>query len=331
MNSYCLYIDKSVDPYFNLAAEEYLFVSSKKPIVRLWRNNQSVIVGRNQNTIAEINSSYVERYNIPVVRRLSGGGAVFHDLGNINFTFIDNGLSADTTTLFRTFTDPICRALRSLGLQVELTGRNDLTIDGKKISGNAIYLQNGRRLLHGTLLFSASESAICGALNSSPKKYEGKGITSHRARITNISDHLDPSLAFSVDSFMEYLCEKIVEYSPNCSMSEFTHTDIEAIDRLKLSKYTTYEWNYGKSPNYTYSNKIKLPTALVELYLYVEKGIITQCRIMGDYFFVAPINELENSLIGVPHDRKQIAAILQSLPIDKYLCGVEAQELSAMF
>jgi lipoate-protein ligase A len=182
-----IYNDKT-NPYFNLAMEEYLLKNFNEDLFILWRNESSVIVGKNQNTLSEINLEYIKENNIPVVRRQSGGGAVFHDLGNINFTFIanDNNSFSD----FKRFTQPIIDLLKTLDINAEFSGRNDLLIDGKKFSGNAQYNYKNKVMHHGTLLFSSQIGDLSNALKVKPIKFEGKGIKSVKSRVTNISEHL---------------------------------------------------------------------------------------------------------------------------------------------
>ena len=203
-------VDSTTDPYWNLAAEEYLLTSLSEPVFRLWRNAPSVIVGRYQNAAAEINSEYVRTRGIPVVRRLTGGGAVFHDLGNVNYTFIDRKVEGeDTAAMFRRFTAPVISALRSLGVEASLEGRNDLVISGRKFSGNAVCVHGGRVLQHGTLLFSASVADLSGALNTRPEKFIGKSVQSNRSRVTNISEHLPARhRSMSVEEFITYLQDR---------------------------------------------------------------------------------------------------------------------------
>jgi len=281
------FIDEKNDPYFNLAEEEYLLTNFNEGIFRLWRNSPSIIVGRNQNTLAEINRSYVEKHDIPVVRRLSGGGAVFHDLGNVNFTFIqnycndgssstDSAQMAKTSEMFRKFTEPIILALKNLGINAYLEGRNDLLIDGKKFSGNAICVQNGRILQHGTLLFSASITNLSDALISHPEKFVGKKVSSNISRVTNISSHLSKEM--TVEEFIIYLKDFIHE-KLNLRIAELSKTDIDNINQLRKEKYHTYEWNYGKSPKYEYLTKFKLTGGSVEVNINVDNGLISACKI----------------------------------------------------
>lgn len=323
---YCI-IDKTTDPYWNLAAEEYLLKYIDEPVFRLWRNDKSVIVGKNQNTIAEIDYDFVTRNNIPVVRRLTGGGAVFHDLGNINFTFIDEKRDGeDTGSMFRRFTAPIISALNSLGVKAYLEGRNDLLIDGKKFSGNAICIHKNRVLQHGTLLFSSSMGDLSGALRSRPEKFIGKSVQSNRSRVTNISDHLSEEM--DVLGFLEYLRGYIgKELTPY----NYTEEDNNTIATLRDKKYSTIEWNFGKSPKYSFSKVSKFPSGLLEAYFNVENGVISHLEIKGDYFFKAPTEEFCLLLQGTPHTKEKITDCLSKIAVDDYFSGISLEELSSLF
>ena len=325
------FIDKTTDPYINLATEEYLLAHFSEPVFRLWRNSPSIIVGRYQNTSAEINGDFVSKNNIPVVRRLSGGGAVFHDLGNINFTFIDKKIDGeDTHSMFVRFTSPIIEALRNIGVEAYLEGRNDLLIDGKKFSGNAICVQNGRVLQHGTLLFSSSMQNLSKALNTRPEKFIGKSVKSNISRVTNISDHLSEALRkeMTPEGFMDYLQHYIMNLSSEYILSTYTSDETAAIKALAADKYETLDWNWGKSPQYTFSNSVKLPCGMVEVYLDIDNGRIQNCQIKGDYFFTRPTEELEISLTGIPHRYDDIYAILDTLPLEEYISGIDIESLT---
>ena len=249
-----LYIyNKNTNPYFNLAAEEYVLKEFQEECFMLWRNEPSIIVGKNQNTLAEINLDYVRQHKIPVVRRLSGGGAVFHDLGNLNFTFIVNE-DVSSFSDFRRFTQPIIDVLRKLSINAEFSGRNDITIDGKKISGNAQYYYKNRILHHGTLLFSSSITDLSAALKVRPVKFEDKGVKSVSKRVTNISEHLKEPI--TIEQFIDLIMNHIREQTRGSEMYEFTQEDIEKIEKLVREKYSTWEWNFGTSPDYKDSVKI---------------------------------------------------------------------------
>lgn len=326
-------IDKVTDPYWNLAAEEYLLKNFDRPVFRLWRNEKAVIVGRYQNSHAEINRKFIDENNVPVVRRISGGGAVFHDMGNILFTFADKRIQGeDTGEMFRRFTSPVIAALKSLGVNAYLEGRNDLLIDGLKFSGNAVAYHGDRVLQHGTLLFSSSMGDLAGALNTRPEKFVGKAVQSNRARVTNISDHLPSPM--SIDDFMNYL----YSYISSCcgdgddTMYDFTQEQVAEINTLRNSKYITDEWNYGKSPKCSVSNVQKFPSGLYEFFADIEDGRLNNVSIRGDYFFSEDTSFVERALTGVPFDRESVLSALVSLsgkggnPLSDYFNGIEVAE-----
>ena len=325
-------IDSNTDPYWNLAAEEYLLTGISEPVFRLWRNAPSVIVGRYQNAAAEINSEYVRTRGIPVVRRLTGGGAVFHDLGNVNYTFIDRKVEGeDTSAMFRRFTAPVIEALRSLGVEASLEGRNDLVIDGRKFSGNAVCVHGGRVLQHGTLLFSASVADLSGALNTRPEKFIGKSVQSNRSRVTNISEHLPPAHAsMTVEDFISYL-QSFIADSTGMRTRSYSAAEKADIERLRNEKYSTWQWNFGNSPGYGLNQTRRFPWGFIEVSLDVAGGIIRSCAVRGDYFFTRPTEEVERALTGLPHSHGAVAAALSALPLADYFGPVTAAELAELF
>ncbi|MBR4659876.1 MAG: lipoate--protein ligase [Bacteroidales bacterium] len=318
--------DKSIDPYWNLAAEEYLLTAKDEPIFRLWRNDRAVIVGRNQNTRAEINRDFVERGGIAVVRRMTGGGAVFHDLGNVNYTFIDlKGEDEYGRSMFRRFSQPIVEALAALGVEARIEGRNDLTVDGLKISGTAMCVHRGRLLHHGTLLFSAKMDDLTQALLPRPEKYEGRGVASVRSRVTNISQHLREPM--SVVQFLDFLGDFVGRAG---TPYEYSSQDIAAIDALARDKYRRDEWNYGTvsaSGPGRISAIRRFPAGLFELSATIEAGSIAQMDIKGDYFFCRPTEEFCRAMEGASFTREELSRRLKELPLDDYFCGVSEDEI----
>ena len=254
-----IYNDKT-NPYFNLAMEEYLLKNFNEDMFILWRNEPSIIVGKNQNTISEINLDYVKEHNIPVVRRQSGGGAVFHDLGNINFTFIANNNNSFSD--FKRFTLPIIDLLKTLNINAEFSGRNDLLIDGKKFSGNAQYNYKDKVMHHGTLLFSSQISDMSKALRVKPIKFEDKGIKSVKSRVTNISEHL--STPMDVLEFKNLLMDYLEKTNSDNKYYHLTDYDINEINKLVSQKYNTWDWNFGNSPKYSLHNELKYSGGNIE-------------------------------------------------------------------
>lgn len=310
-------IDTTIDPYWNLAAEEILLKESNEPIFRLWQNDNAVIVGKYQNTPAEIEVEYVKKHKINVVRRLTGGGAVYHDLGNVNFTFIDkNRDNQDSAEMFRHFTLPIIDILDSLGVKAYLEGRNDLLIDGMKFSGNALCIYKERILQHGTLLFSSSMRDISGALTSRPEKYSGRAVKSNPRRVTNISDHLPHKM--SISEFIDYIKEYILTQKGGYRLSDYTTEEKRMIDELADNKYRTYQWNWGSSPNCQINLTKKFPSGLIELKIDIEKGAIGRVKIFGDYFFLKPTEEIEERLTGIKYDPEAIREALNGMNMNDY-------------
>lgn len=312
------------DPYFNLASEEYFLREFNEEIIYLWRNDNAVIVGKHQNTIEEVNQQYIDRQGIKVVRRLTGGGAVFHDIDNINYSVIlpyESGLFSN----YAFFTDPICEYLNSLDVNAQLNGRNDITIDGLKFSGNAQAVVGSRIMHHGTLLFSSNPSHIEGALKPSQLKIESKGVKSVRSRITNISSHL--AKAMTTEEFMSGLYEFFMKTLPDCKPYSLSSHDISQIQNLVETRYSRWDWNYGSSPKYTFSNQKKYDFGLVDVRLNVASGKIEEIKIFGDYFAIKDIEEIESALKGCLHEPDAVARALGAFNIEEYISHMSPEEL----
>ncbi len=321
----CIY-NPSTDPYFNLAAEEYFLDCCREDVFMLWRNEPAIIVGKFQNSLAEINLDYVKEKHIKVVRRQTGGGAVFHDLGNLNFTFIES----DSSGNFRTFTEPILEVLHQLGVDARFEGRNDLTIDGMKISGNAQCVHHGRTLHHGTLLFAAEMTDLSQALKVNPLKFQDKAVKSVRKRVTNISEYLTDK-QFTVMDLADCIMRHVHSTRTEASTYQLTDVDKQAINRLVDEKYSTWEWNFGQSPRYTFHKAAKTSGGMVELYLYIDKAVIQEVRIYGDFFSVKDIHELEKLLTGLPHNMERLSAVINTINIEDYIRNMTAEEFLPLF
>ena len=320
--------DNTTDPYWNLAAEEFIVDNFGEPVFRLWRNAPSVIIGRNQNAAAEINRDFVRERGIAVVRRLTGGGAVFHDLGNVNFTFVDAACSGESANdMFRRFTAPIIGALRKLGVNASLEGRNDITVDGAKISGNAMCIRQGRVLQHGTLLFSSKMADLSGALLPRPEKYAGRGVQSVRSRVTNISEHL-PAEMQKVEDFFSYLLQEVGKSTVPYSFSE---EEVQRIEALAASKYRTADWNWGLTAGMSgATHRRKFDGGLLEADFEVVDGRIRNLKIYGDYFFTRPTVEFCTLLEGCAYDRKAVTDLLGTVTVNDWFCGISAAEIAEL-
>lgn len=320
---------ESVNPAFNLATEEYLLKNKKEEIFFLWRNAPSIIIGKNQNAYSEIDVDYVREKNITVIRRLTGGGAVFHDLGNINFTFIANVSDTDDIS-FQRFTAPIIAYLNSLGVNAAFSGRNDIAIDGQKISGNAQTKYQNRFMHHGTLLFGTDMTDLSKALTVNPLKIASKGIKSIRARVTNISSHLPKET--DVTDFMDGLFGFMEKQYPDAKPFCFTEDDVDAIEKLYKEKYSTWRWNFGENPDYTFKKCAKYDGGLIEITMTVKDEIIDSIAIFGDFFAYGEMDELNALLTGVTHNEKAIRERLAGTDLTKYIGKITEDELiAAMF
>ncbi len=314
------------DPAFNLACEEYFFKQQDDEIIMLWKNAPAIIIGINQNAYAEIDMEYVKEHNIPIIRRLTGGGAVYHDLGNLNFTFISNG--KDAFHEFRIFLQPVTEYLRSIGVDADFSGRNDLLVEGMKVSGNAQAAYKNRILHHGTLLFNVSLDVLSKVLIPNPLKLQGHAIKSVKSRVTNISSHLKSEM--TVDEFRQGLYD-FMSNGQHCEAYELTVEDEKEINRLVTEKYGTWQWNVGKAPKYSAEKSIKLESGIITANFDVENGHIAAIKIYGDFFGMEDVAELEAALMGVAHERDAITAVLNKINVSQYVALATVEEVTGLF
>lgn len=321
-----LFIDNKgiTDPRINLAIEEYALknLDINESYLLFYINEPSIIIGKNQNSVEEINTEYVESNGIHVVRRLSGGGAVYHDLGNLNYSFItkDDG---DSFHNFRKFTEPVIEALKQMGVNAELSGRNDILAEGRKISGNAQFSTRGRMFTHGTLLFNSEMDHIVSSLRVKKDKIESKGIKSVRSRVANISEFLTDK--WTIEEFRSALLKFIFQGQ---AITEYvlTEEDWEKIHQLSKERYQNWEWNYGKSPKFNLQHSHRFPVGHIDVRLDVDKGVIENCKIYGDFFGVGDVSDIENKLKHVRYEKSELEAVLKDVDITYYFGNVSKEE-----
>lgn len=315
------------DPRMNLAIEE--FVLKHLPLeedsyLLFYINEPSIIIGKNQNTIEEINSEYVKDNHIHVVRRLSGGGAVYHDTGNLNFSFItkDDGQSFHN---FRKFTQPVIDTLRSLGVDADLTGRNDIQVGERKISGNAQFSTRGRMFSHGTLLFQSEMEHVASALKVRPIKIESKGTKSVRSRVANISEFLNAPL--TIEQFKAAILRHIFDAEPDqVPQYKLTEEDWETIRRISKERYQNWDWNYGRSPKFNVEHSKKFPAGIVDVRMDVADGIIQSMKIYGDFFGVGEVSDIETRMAGVRYEEQAVREALEDMNVEHYLGNISKDD-----
>ena len=321
---------RDTDPSRNLALEQFVFDSLDRghSYFMLWQNHNAIIVGKHQNTLEEINAAFVKEKGISVVRRLSGGGAVYHDLGNLNFTFV-TGLDKQGGIDFAVFCEPIKNALLSFGVPVEISGRNDMTVDGKKFSGNAQYIKEGRVMHHGTILYDSDMSILSQALRPGTDKIESKGVKSARSRVTNIRPYMKTDL--SVTGFWAALKDFMVTAF---NMGELALTPVQnaAVEELKERVYSRWSWNYGRSPPYTLRKARRVEgCGKIEILLDLGKeGVINNAAFYGDFFGNREPAELADLLKGRHLEHGELKEALKGADISQYFHALDTGAFLAL-
>ncbi|GAF22785.1 lipoate-protein ligase A [Bacillus sp. JCM 19047] len=317
------------DPRINLAIEEWALknLDPNESYLLFYINEPSIIIGKNQNTFEEINLDYVKDNNLHVVRRLSGGGAVYHDLGNLNFSFItkDDG---DSFHNFKKFTEPVVQALKQLGVQAELSGRNDIQVGERKISGNAQFTTKGRMFSHGTLMLQSEIENVVSALRVKDDKIKSKGIKSIRSRVANISEFLKQPM--TMEEFKSMLLQYIFNGQEDIPEHMLTEQEWKEINALSVERYQNWDWNYGKSPAFDIQRSKRFPIGTIDLRLNVKKGVISDCKIFGDFFGVADVSGLEKQLVGKRYDANELARVLESAELKAYFGSISKEEFLSL-
>lgn len=318
--------NSSTDPYYNLALEEYLLKQKKidDNLFMLWQNEPVIVIGKNQNAYEELDLDYTKEQKIKVVRRMSGGGAVYHDLGNLNFTVIkrDGELQKND---FSFFALPVIQCLSYYGIDADFNGRNDILIEGKKFSGNAQYFSGNKVLHHGTLLFSSDLSVLSKALRVKRSKMESKGIKSVESRVVNIRDYIGEDV--TLEKFSHTLAAFLSGGSGNKSqVYSLTSEEQREVETLKEKKYGTWKWNFGQSPEMDCKKEKRFPAGEIAADIRVEEGTIKRIRITGDFFEVSSVRQLEDHLAGQRYERAELEWFLKDEPVSGYILSLENKE-----
>lgn len=319
------------DARMNLALEEYVFRNkpTTEDCLLFYVNASAIIIGRNQNTIEEVNADEVAAQGIQVVRRVSGGGAVYHDRGNLNFSFITSEVSGRFNR-YDTFTGPVTDVLRDLGVPAELSGRNDIVADGRKISGNAQFARPDRMFSHGTLLHDSDLDAVTRALRPKPGKVESKGVKSIRSRVANIAEFLKEPI--TVDELRERIIERIfgTRDRSRIPQMEINDADWAAVEELVASRYGAWSWNYGQNPTSNVQRARRFPIGEIDVRLDVQKGVVAAVRFFGDYMGREDVAQLESRLLGVAYDLASITAAFAAVDVADYFGDVSRDEVVAL-
>ena len=321
------YISKTHDTAFNIALEEYCFkkLKDEEEIFLLWINEPSIIVGKYQNTIEEINTEYTREKGIHVIRRISGGGAVYHDLNNLNYTIISNRDKGQEGFNFKEFSKPIIETLAELGVKAEFTGRNDLEIDGQKFCGNAQAYIKDRVMHHGCLLFNVDFSALGDALKVSKDKIESKGVKSVRSRVTNILPHLKTPI--TVEEFGDKIMEYMKKQYPDMKEYVFSKEELDYIPKRAEVK-RSWEWNYGESPEFNITRGKRFKNGKIQIFATVENSRIKNIKFYGDFFGKnEDLSEVENLLKDVKYMREDVKEKLEMVDIGEYFSKFTVDEV----
>ena len=317
----------STNPYYNMAFDEYCLESLPidEPVFFLWQNRPAVIVGFNQEVNTEVNLDYLKENGIDLVRRVTGGGAVYHDLENLNYTIV--GRSEDLERDYPEYASLLAKALQTLGVPATLSGRNDILVEGRKVSGFAKRVCKNRLMVHGTLMYNVDVDVLTHVLNPSTTKLQSKGIASVRSRVANLCEYL-PEIP-DIQTFSQRL-EEILSNNYTDTEYQLTETDLANIQRLTDKKFATWEWNYGRSPKATLVHSARLACGTVEIHLTLAENRIASCRFGGDFLGNLPASDVEKALTGIPYEINEIRKCLSKIEISRYFDRVSVDDLLEM-
>ena len=322
------YWNDRTDPAYNLALEEVMAAQADAPFAMLWRNRPAVIIGRNQNACREFDSAYAREHGIAIVRRMTGGGAVYHDLGNLNYSIFTFETDANRRYIdFAPFAEPVLSALRALGVKAEFSGRNDILVDGRKVSGSAKCVHSGRILFHGTLLFDVDFEAMTAVLTPPRAKIEAKGVASVRARVAHLNEFL-PGL--NRETFRQAMEREFLRRFERKEPLPIPDNWVREAERTADERYRSWEWTFGESPDFTFERTRRFPCGTVTVCLDVHSGVIRHAAFNGDFFGAVPVEALAALLIGCPHSIEGIRSALSGVDPGRYVAGLDLDALAEL-
>ncbi len=315
----------STDPAWNLAFEETVLRERRQgDCFMLWQNEPVVVIGQNQNAEAEISRDFTQAHHIRVIRRCTGGGAVYHDLGNLNYSFFTDA-DRNRQEILDAMISPLVRALRDLGLDAHTSGRNDILVGERKISGTASRILNGRILHHGCLLFDVDLTMMAGALQVDPEKFRSRGIQSVRSRVTNLRTLLqEQGRDMDMAAFRAHLQASLAKQQQE---DHLTPGELEQVRALKESKYDTWAWTFGSSPSSDLTVRGRLPGGTLEIRASLQEGRISHLEFRGDFLSMRPLDPLTEALKGCPLDRREVEAVLHRFPLEELFGSITAEEI----
>ncbi len=316
------------DPYYNLAYEEYILKNCRDDdYLILWQNENTIVMGLHQNPYEEIDLSKAEELKVNIVRRITGGGTVYHDLGNLNYSYITDW-NEGRDVVFGKLLEPVVEAFREYGLEIELKGRNDLLLDGKKISGSAQTLARNRLLQHGTLLIDSDLDLLSSVLRVPSDKFQSKSVKSVRSRVTNIQNYV----SHPID--IREVKKLLRDYWSRSKTFEEVQLDPQAlkqIEKLADEKYRSKEWNFSRSPKCSYKNRKRFMGGTVEVNLDIAEGRITHCMINGDFLALKSVSAVEKKLTGTAYEKEKVMNVLREIPVRMYFGSITAEEVTSCF
>lgn len=317
------------DAYTNIATDTWLLnnLNAKEPVFALWQNNNAIIVGQNQNTFGEVNQDFVDEHQIEVVRRVTGGGAVYHDLGNLNFTLfvpIESAANVD----FKKFSEPVLRALHTLGIDAEASGRNDLLVNGKKISGVAQRYAKGYLMHHGTLLFDSNVDTMVRSLNVADEKFISKAAKSVRSRVGMIKDAAPKGL--TLQDFWDAVQYELTDHGKDQEIV-LTPQQKQEIIQLTADKFSTWDWNYGRSPEFNFKNHAKYDGGIIDVQVQAEGGTIRDINFTGDFLGLRDWRKIKDQFIGLPFETAEIKTVFERNHEGRYFGNITDDELIKLF